>query len=139
MNSLSTKPNVLFSVFMRNWNVNLVKLTNLARNVYYRRMIVALTVITHNDGSSNWIVCGRHHRDDGPACITDAVKLWSKHGLHHRVDGPAIEYANGDVYNGQWKNDMKEGIGEMKTLKGVAKDDWLSFVNNDTVAHSIPR
>jgi hypothetical protein len=47
------------------------------------------------DGTEEWWVNGRHHRDDGPAIIGNESRRWCQDGKFHRLDGPAIEWADG--------------------------------------------
>ncbi|MFA5024128.1 MAG: hypothetical protein WC523_04190 [Patescibacteria group bacterium] len=62
-------------------------------------------VRVYNDGSKEWYLNGKCHREDGPAIeCANGTKEWYINSLHHREDGPACEYANGDKYwylNGQ--------------------------------------
>ncbi len=85
MDLLANRPNVLFSTFVRNEKVELVYLTKMRRDAYYRRLITALTIVTRVHGTEVWKVKGRTHRENGPAA-TDAngVQYWYKHGKIHR-------------------------------------------------------
>ena len=48
------------------------------------------------DGSQEWCVDGKRHREDGPAVIdADGYQAWYVDGKRHRVDGPAIIWPNG--------------------------------------------
>ena len=49
------------------------------------------------DGSKEWFLNGKRHREDGPAVedVEDGYKAWYLNGELHREDGPAIEKANG--------------------------------------------
>ena len=51
------------------------------------------------DGSKEWWLHGKCHREDGPALeYANGAKEWFLHGLHHREDGPAIEWTGGDKW-----------------------------------------
>jgi len=48
------------------------------------------------DGTKEWWLNGKRHREDGPAYEgADGTKEWWLNGKRHRVDGPAIERADG--------------------------------------------
>jgi hypothetical protein len=50
----------------------------------------------HPDGSKQWLLRGKLHREDGPAHEdVDGLKVWWLNGKLHRTDGPAIERADG--------------------------------------------
>ena len=49
------------------------------------------------DGSKEWWLNDKRHREDGPAVEkANGDKVWYLKGKLHREDGPAIEHANGD-------------------------------------------
>jgi hypothetical protein len=49
------------------------------------------------EGTRQWWLNGRLHREDGPALETkEGDRVWYHAGLFHRADGPAFEMANGD-------------------------------------------
>ena len=53
-------------------------------------------VKVHENGTKEWCLNGKHHRENGPAYEgADGYKAWYLNGKHHREDGPAIEYADG--------------------------------------------
>lgn len=57
------------------------------------------------DGSKKWYINGKCHREDGPALeLANGAKHWYLNGKLHREDGPAIEWANGPKY---WSLDGK--------------------------------
>ncbi len=121
MNLLAKRPNVLFSVFVRNENVELVYLTQLHRDVYYHKLIASLTVMTHNNALQSWHVKRRMHRDGGPAYITIGCKMWYKHGRVHRDDGPALEYSNGSY---EWRlNGLQHRDGLLPSSMTIRGDD----------------
>ena len=48
------------------------------------------------NGSKEWYLNGKRHREDGPAVIfPNGDKWWYVDGKLHREDGPAIEWDNG--------------------------------------------
>jgi len=48
------------------------------------------------NGSKEWHLHGKHHREDGPAIeYADGTKTWWLNGKRHREDGPACEWADG--------------------------------------------
>ena len=52
--------------------------------------------VTYIDGAKYWYINGECHREDGPATITsEGNKTWYKNGKIHREDGPAYEGADG--------------------------------------------
>jgi hypothetical protein len=45
------------------------------------------------DGSKEWLLRGKLHREDGPAREdADGTKNWCLNGKLHRIDGPAVEW-----------------------------------------------
>jgi len=56
-------------------------------------------VVEYSNGTKEWYIEGKHHREDGPAIICgNGSKHWYKEGKRHRLDGPAIEYGDGSKY-----------------------------------------
>lgn len=53
-------------------------------------------MIKRSDGTCEWYLHGKLHREDGPAieCI-NGTTIWYYKGNLHREDGPAINYING--------------------------------------------
>ena len=50
-----------------------------------------------NDGTKEWYINGKRHREDGPAIIwADGEMRWWIDGHLHREDGPAIIKPNGE-------------------------------------------
>jgi hypothetical protein len=59
--------------------------------------MIEYTVKVYADGSKEWWLNGKRHREDGPAVEhADGYKSWWLKGKRHREDGPAVEYADGD-------------------------------------------
>ena len=53
-------------------------------------------VRVYDDGTKQWFLNGKRHREDGPAIEwTGGSKEWYLNGERHRKDGPAIEKADG--------------------------------------------
>ena len=53
-------------------------------------------VKTDKNGTKEWYVNGKLHREDGPAIErANGYKEWWVNGQLHREDGPAVEWANG--------------------------------------------
>ena len=51
------------------------------------------------DGSQLWYRDGRFHREDGPAIVEiDGRQDWCRDGKLHREDGPAVEKADGSKF-----------------------------------------
>ena len=56
-------------------------------------------VKVYTNGSKEWFLNGKYHREDGPACeYADGTKFWFLKGKLHREDGPAWEWADGTKY-----------------------------------------
>ena len=50
----------------------------------------------HSDGTKEWFLNGKRHREDGPAYEhPNGAKQWWLNGKLHREDGPAIEHSDG--------------------------------------------
>ena len=61
---------------------------------------------TFPSGSKAWLLDGKYHRTDGPACeYPDGTKAWLLDGKYHRTDGPACEYPDGTK---EWYLDGKK-------------------------------
>ena len=55
------------------------------------------TCDTYPDGTKEWYLNGKLHREDGPAIeYANGSKAWWLNGKLHREDGPAIERASGN-------------------------------------------
>ena len=66
--------------------------------------MIEYKVKVHDNGTREWYLNGKHHREDGPAVeFANGDKCWYLNGKRHREDinpetgltCPAIEYANG--------------------------------------------
>ena len=63
-------------------------------------------IIKWVDGSKFWLIEGKAHRTDGPACeYSNGRKEWYVDNKRHRRDGPAIVWEDGIKY---WYVDGKE-------------------------------
>ena len=85
-----------------------------------------------SNGSKEWFLNGKRHREDGPANEwADGSKSWYLNGEPHREDGPAYESADGSKYwflnnteytEAEWKaklNPVKElSVKEISDLLG---------------------
>ena len=69
--------------------------------------MIEYKVKVHDNGTREWYLNGKHHREDGPAVeFANGDKCWYLNGKRHREDinpetgltCPAIEYANGNKY-----------------------------------------
>ena len=55
--------------------------------------------IEYTNGSRLWYLNGKRHREDGPACeCANGTREWYLNGKYHREDGPAVEFADGSRY-----------------------------------------
>ena len=59
--------------------------------------MIVYTVEVYEDGSRNWYLNGKRHREGGPAVeYNGGYKAWYLNGNRHREDGPAAEHRDGD-------------------------------------------
>lgn len=56
-------------------------------------------------GTTVYVLDGKMHRSDGPACIGADIEIWIQNGKYHRTDGPALIigvykywYLNGNMH-----------------------------------------
>ena len=57
------------------------------------------TVKVYKDGTKEWFLNGKLHREDGPAIeCADGGRRWYRNGELHREDGPAVEWSDGTKY-----------------------------------------
>jgi len=121
MNLLIDRPNLLFMVFVRNLNKNMLVIRKLGRPLY--RVKIANILVRHSkykSGKQEWRVNGMLHRETGPAVIfKDGTKYWYCCDMLHRDTrdatgniGPAMEYADG--YKAWYR------FGQRHRLKGPA-------------------
>jgi len=104
MNTLSYRPNLLFLIWIRNKHPLFLLNHKLNKQLYYQKLIIALTTKQTGNRSDGgfitWRVNGKTHKDDGPAIIggisnenpNGTQHYYFKHGKHHRDDGPACIY-----------------------------------------------
>jgi hypothetical protein len=58
--------------------------------------MIEYTVRVYSNGTMEWYLDGKRHREDGPAIeYSDGTKSWYLNGKRHREDGPAVESYNG--------------------------------------------
>lgn len=121
MESLADRPNLLFTIFVRNKNKNLLVIRKLNRPLY--RVKIAKILCRHlvyKSGKQEWRVNGLLHRETGPAVIfKDGTKYWYCCDVLHRDTrdetgniGPAMEYPDG--YKAWYR------FGQRHRLKGPA-------------------
>ena len=52
--------------------------------------------VTYGDGGASWWLHGINHREEGPAAVfADGSRAWYQNGRLHRLDGPALEQPDG--------------------------------------------
>lgn len=114
----------------RLWWVSLEVLVYWGGGLVYRvGMATEPTMTIFSDGTQEWYLNGKLHREDGPACIwpdgyqewwlngqlhredgparigTDGTQVWYRNGQRHREDGPA--YIQPDEYQEWWRNGIR--------------------------------
>ena len=58
--------------------------------------MIEYTVKVYDDGTKEWYINGKLHREDGPAIEwANGDRYWYLNGKLHREDGTAIEYDDG--------------------------------------------
>jgi len=61
--------------------------------------MIEYVVKVYNDGSREWHLNGKLHREDGPAIeYGNGGKVWYLDGKPHREDGPAVELSSGGKF-----------------------------------------
>jgi len=61
-------------------------------------MIKEIKIVFLHDGTKEYRLDGKLHREDGPAVeCTNGNKYWYFNDKLHREDGPAVEYKNGII------------------------------------------
>lgn len=86
-----------------------------------------LPAIKRNNGSLEWWVDGKRHREDGPAVINTYGTLeWWVNGERHREGGPAI--INDDEYewwfNGKKHRNNSDSPAIKRKLNGEIIEEW---------------
>ena len=85
------------------------------------------------DGSKSWYLNGKLHREDGPAIDrAGGSKEWFLNGKRHREDGPACEWADGSKYwclNGTYylEAEWKAKLKPVKELSVQEISDLLGY------------
>lgn len=93
------------------------------------------TPIILKDGTKEWWLNGKLHREDGPAIeYADGTKEWRRNGKLHREDGPAIEWEDGTR---RWfvKGKLHREDGPAVELPGGTK--WW-YLNGVEVVYKFP-
>jgi len=130
MNTLSYRPNLLFFIWIRNKHILFLINHKLNKQIYYHKLIIALTTNETGDGVDGvdgdfiiWKVNGKFHKDDGPAWIVGISKenpngtihAYYHNGKRHRglsqdrkvvpayIQGISKEYPNG-CYHAYFKH-----------------------------------
>jgi len=97
MNTLGYRPNLLFIIWIRNKHPLFLLNHKLNKQLYYRKLIIALT--TNETGSGMygvyiiWKVNGKIHKYDGPAYI-GGISTENPNGILHKY------YHNGKYHRG---------------------------------------
>jgi hypothetical protein len=77
--------------------------------------MIEYTVKVYSNGTMEWYLNGKLHREDGPAVErSNGNKYWYLNGKRHREDGPAIEHSSG--YKA-WYLDGKRHCGDGPAIK----------------------
>lgn len=171
MNALAHKPNVLFLIAIRNCglssNKKHFKLMFLFNPTKFRRkFLYTLTIHKIDQNGEHWYlpsnnlskkhynfrlhnawqICGKYHREDGPALIhanglqvwyimgnvhrdagpamiwPNGHRAWYKNNKCHRDDGPAVIHSDGEV---EWrKNDKLHRIGGPARVDATGNQWW---------------
>ena len=81
---------------------------------------------TYANGSKDWYLNGKLHREDGPAVEwANGTKEWRLNGKRHREDGPASEWANGNKV--WWLNgELHREDGPACEYADGSKEWWLN-------------
>ena len=84
------------------------------------------TCTTYSNGTKEWLLNGKRHREDGPAFERpNGHKEWWLNDKRHREDGPAAEWANGDK---EWflNGKLHREDGPAIERANGAKEWWLN-------------
>jgi hypothetical protein len=90
------------------------------------------TCKTYPNGTKQWSLNGKFHREDGPALErANGDKVWWLNGKCHREDGPAYEHPNGTK---QWWLNGKRHREDGPAIEWAngSKQWWLN--NEETTA-----
>jgi len=140
MNTLGDRPNLLFLVWIRNKHALFLLNHKLNKQLYYRKLIIALTTkqtINLSDGVFiTWKINGKNHRDVGPAWIegisnenpNGTEHYYYQHGELHHDDGPAIiqgisnENPNG-IYHAYHKQGKRHRDNGPSIITGISNEN----------------
>jgi len=90
------------------------------------------TCKTYSNGTKEWRLNGKLHREDGPAVeCANGDKVWFLNDKRHREDGPAVECANG---NKQWFLNGKLHREDGPAIESANGDKEWSLNNERTTA-----
>ena len=91
------------------------------------------TLETFANGSKEWRLNGKRHREDGPAIENaNGSKEWWQNGKLHRLDGPAIEWADGSKE--WWQNGKRHRLDGPAVEKADGSKQW--FINGKNLSES---
>jgi len=152
MNTLGDRPNLLFLIWIRNKNARFLLNHKLNKQLYYRKLIIALTTNETSNGVDGafiiWKVNGKIHKDGGPACIfgistenpNGTKHIYYKQGQRHRglsqdgkvgpayIGGISIEHPKG-VYHHYYNH------GKLHREDGAAIIYGISNKNPNSTYH----
>jgi len=116
----SLEQDLLFLIAVRNC-YDLTLLLN--PDKFRRKFLIVLTIITDINGTKQWSINGKLHREDGPAIIRDnGTKKWYINDKLHREDGPALIWANGTQE--WWINDKLHREDGPALIRADGTQEW---------------
>ena len=73
--------------------------------------MMGYTVRVYSDGSKEYFLNGKLHKEDGPAVeYTNGYKAWYKNGKPYNENGPVVIHPNGDKEYFVNKEEVKQEI-----------------------------
>jgi len=89
----------------------------------------------YHDGTKEWWLNGKRHREDGPAVEwPNGYKAWFLNSELHREDGPAVEHADGGKE--WWLNgELHREDGPAIEWANGTKEWWLNNVKYSELDH----
>ena len=102
--------------------------------------MIKYEVTVEDDGTQEWRLNGKMHREDGPAYLShDGWKAWYLNGKLHREGGPAV--IGSDGYNAWWlKDERHREDGPAIVYPDGNKEWWLNnkeVTEADVMGHKI--
>ena len=92
--------------------------------------MIEYTVKVYDNGTRQWYLNGKRHREDGPAIeYADGSRYWYLNGKSHREDGPAFEHPDGR--RSWYLNDVE--YTEEEFIKKTAKVKELTVAEIETL------